>query len=82
MGEIPILQKITIILNICEIPYVSYTALMLILSVENVSLEPLETFWSQGFMSVRRIFREIKTNFEKMPIVDKIHHFEEPLKKC
>ena len=42
--KILIFQKIVFFYNICKFRYVSETALILILSLENVSLGPLETF--------------------------------------
>ena len=81
-GNILLFQKITIIRKYCKFPHVSYRASRLILSLENVSLGPLETFWSQGCMFVKRIFHEIHKNFENLTIMANIYHFSKPPKMC
>ena len=79
--KILIFQKNVFFRNICKFRYVPETALILILSLENVSLGPLETFWSQGCMSLKCIIREEEKKFEKLTIDAKIHHFSDPPKK-
>ena len=80
-GRIDISKKSTIIDNLQFPPCA--------MNGSNTDSEPrirffgtLETFWSQGCMSVKRIFRETKKKLQKMPIIRKIHHFAKAPKRC